>query len=128
MIPAGGTLPKDKRSLLSCYSSLTEVGQENLLAYAEFLVQREACSGESSSAQSQGVEELPVEIPRPEKESVVSAIKRLSNNYSTLDRSVILTETSSLMTAHIMHGRKANEVIDELEELFKKAYEQQEST
>ena len=119
MIPAGGALPKEKRDLLSIYSSLSDAGKENLRLYAEFLVQRESAGDQP---EQQPVSAVPVEIPRPEKESVVSAIKRLSSSYHMLDRSVILTETSSLMTSHIMHGREADEVIDELEALFQKAH------
>lgn len=63
-------------------------------------------------------------IPRPEEESVVAAIKRLSESYHMLERSALLTETSSLMTAHVMHGRTADEVIDDLEALFQRHYEE----
>ena len=40
-----------------------------------------------------------------------------------LDRSRMLNETSSLMTQHVIHGRAAGEVIDELEQLFRRHYE-----
>lgn len=48
----------------------------------------------------------------------MGAIRRLSESYSMIDKSLLLTETSSLMTAHLMHGRDASDVIDELEVLF----------
>ena len=40
-----------------------------------------------------------------------------------LEKSVVLHEASALMGAHVMQGRSANEVIDELETLFRKAYD-----
>ena len=40
-----------------------------------------------------------------------------------LDRSKMLNETSSLMTQHVLNGRAATEVIDELEIMFKRHYE-----
>ena len=87
----------------------------SLLAFAEFLLQR---------AQP-GVAEVapPIDIPRPEQESVVKAIKRLAATYPMLDRSKMLNETSILMTQHVMQGREAVEVIDELEILFRRHYE-----
>jgi hypothetical protein len=54
----------------------------------------------------------------------VAAIKRLSDTYFMLDRSLLLDETSSLMTAHLMSGRSAVEVVDELEQLFQQKYQE----
>lgn len=39
-----------------------------------------------------------------------------------LDRSAMLNDTSSLMAGHIIRGRPAAEVIDELEALFARQY------
>ena len=39
-----------------------------------------------------------------------------------LDKAAMLNETSMLMTQHIMHGRAAADVIDELEDLFEQQY------
>ena len=64
----------------------------------------------------------PERIPRPKEESVVGAIKRLSHSYFMLDRSAMLNDTSSLMGAHVLQGRPASEVIDELEALFARHY------
>jgi len=41
-----------------------------------------------------------------------------------LDKSKMLDETSALMTEHIMRGRAAVEVIDELEKAFSRRYEE----
>ena len=120
MIPAAN-LSKDKKRLLALYAGLSEGGRESLFAFAEFLRQREDKRPQPPAAPA--IE--PTEIPRPAGESVVAAIKRLSRSYHMLDRSKILTETSSLMTAHLMHGRGAESVIDELETLFADAHRQQ---
>jgi hypothetical protein len=111
-------LPADQRRLLKLYAGLAERDRENLFAFAEFLASR----NEESSEVMQSVD--PVVIPRPRQESVIAAIKRLSKTYHMLDRSTMLTETSSLMTAHVMHGKQAQEVIDELESLFADNYRQ----
>ncbi len=115
-------LSDEKRKLLKLYSALSEQDKLSLLAFGEFLLQRSASDAEQSEQQTELPEPKP--IPRPEGESVVGAIKRLSESYHMLERSALLTETSSLMTAHVMHGRSAAEVIDELEALFKRHYEE----
>ena len=66
----------------------------------------------------------PQPIPRPESETVVGAIKRLSATFPMLDRAKLLNETSVLVTQHVMRGRDATEVIEELEVLFRRHYEE----
>jgi len=114
-------LPSDQRSLIRLYTRLNEEQRATLLAFAEFLA-----SGKGAGAD---VDEKPAWpepklLPRPEQESVIGAIKRLSESYFMLDRSELLTETSSLMSAHIMKGREAAAVIDDLETLFAANYAQ----
>lgn len=108
-------LSSDVRKLVKLYSDLNEQDKLSLLSFAEFLAQR---SGTTEEAAEMDVPLDPVPIARPESESVVAAIKRLSASYHMLERADLLTETSSLMTAHIMQGRAAQDVIDELEALF----------
>ena len=104
-------LPEAERRLLTHFSRLDTPDRETLLAFAEFL------AGRARSAASEPPSD-PVAIARPERESVVAAIKRLSQTYPMLERSALLNETSSLMVAHVMHGRAAASVIDDLEILF----------
>jgi hypothetical protein len=92
------------------------------MAFAEFLAGRSEERGREDL--EAGTPAEPKSIPRPETESVVAAIKRLSETYPMLDRSLLLTDTSSLMTAHLMKGREAPDVIDELEELFARHYQE----
>jgi hypothetical protein len=66
----------------------------------------------------------PEAIPRPDDEKVVAAVKRLSKTYYMLDKKTMLGVTSDLVTQHILHGREAVEVIDELESLFEQQYRQ----
>lgn len=114
-------LPADKnqRRLLKLYNGLDSAAQQSLLDFAEFLTSRgtpASLAGEPASSQ-------PDLIPRPENESVVAAIKRLSKSYSMLNRDALLHETSDLMSSHIIKGRPAPEVIDDLELLFIRHYE-----
>lgn len=113
-------LSSDQRKLLKLYKALPEKDKNTLLAFARFLQQRE------ETVDDTGDQELspdPILVERPTEESVVAAIKRLTSSYHMLDTASLLTETSSLMTSHLIHGRAATEVIDELEELFSQEYE-----
>ena len=106
---------KHEKALLSFFSAMDKGGQTSLLEYAEFLAERHPAEVASST---------PLDITRPEDESVVAAIKRLSTTYVMLDKQVLLHETSTFMMQHIMQGRDAVEVIDDMEIYFKQQYEQ----
>lgn len=103
-----------EKRLREILSDLPEAPAAALLEYAEFLATRYGGPKEVTE---------PLEISRPAKESVVKAIRRLGATYPMLDRSKMLNETSVLMTQHVMHGRVAVEVIDELEIMFKRQFE-----
>jgi hypothetical protein len=94
---------------------LSDEQAQQLLEYAEFLLAKHGDENTPSE---------PLAIARPEVESVVVAIKRLRATYPMLDPAKLLNETHDLMTQHVMQGRKAVEVIDELEVLFRRHYEQ----
>jgi len=105
--------------LLQLFSALDEQDRSSLLAFAEFLGQRESAAAAPPEPPAK-----PREITRPQKESVVAAIKRLSKTYHMLDAQALFNQTASLMTAHIIQGRRAVDVIDELEALFARHYEE----
>ncbi len=108
----------DERRLLRLFRAMSPERRVGLLDYADFLLARE--QPEAASTPSR-----PLDIPRPERESVVKAIKRLRATYPMLDRAKLLHETSALMTQHLVHGRPAAEIIDELEQLFRQHYQAQ---
>jgi hypothetical protein len=108
------TTRKTEQRLRDLVARLPEARAQALLDYAEFLVAR---YGETLDIAA------PLDIPRPDRESVVKAIKRLAATYPMLDRAKMLNETSVLVTQHVMHGRDAVEVIDELEILFRRQFE-----
>ena len=113
-IPTNPAKNSPKKRLAKIFETLPESEQETLLAFAEFL-----------AARSAGVpRELPEpkSIPRPEEESVIKAMRRLSATYHMQDKSKMLNETSSLMAEHVMQGREAVEVIDQLEIVFERHY------
>lgn len=121
MLPQIPTIPADQRKLLKAYAALEEQDRASLLAFAEFLVARGRDQAAEPSDAEQGEPKL---TPRPEDETVVGAIKRLSESYFMLDRALLLDETSELMTAHLVRGVAAHDVIDQLEALFSRHYQE----
>lgn len=109
-----------QRRLVGVFSQLSRADQDTLLAFAEFLHARREPDG-IPAGPSRLAEPKP--IPRPDKESVVAAIRRLSATFFMLDKEHLLHQASALMSAHIMHGRSADEVIAELEAMFRHEYE-----
>ncbi|MCG7902395.1 MAG: hypothetical protein JAY99_12650 [Candidatus Thiodiazotropha lotti] len=120
IVPKQQKLDPEQQRLLDLFERITPSERGSLLAFAEFLSQR---SFQEAVAVDQSSPLEPKQLERPVDESVVKAIKRLSESYFMLERDQLLDETSSLMTSHIMQGRAAVEVIDELEALFEKHYQ-----
>lgn len=107
--------PSDKEQRLeSAFRQLPAAQQDMVLEFAEYLLER---YGEELPPQE------PLWISRPDDESVVGAIKRLRSSYPMLDAQALLAETSELMSQHLTGGREAEEVIDELENLFRIHFE-----
>jgi len=108
---------QESKQLVSLYEKLSEGARQSLLDYAEFLLSRQEQSPEAGQLQE------PEHIPAREGESVVQAIKRLSASYHMLDKGKLLNDTSVLMTEHTLQGRDREEVIAELEVVFKRHYQ-----
>lgn len=100
--------------LMEIFEYLPEQDRKTLCEFAEFL---------KSRAPEPKIQE-PLNIPRPEEESVVSAIRRLKQTYPMLSQKALLNETSNHMMAHMMQGKSAIDAIDELEQLFAEKFEQ----
>lgn len=110
-------MSSDSKKLLRLFRDLSAPRQAALQEYAEFLAGRDAADGLNQ------VSQVPLEIPRPEQESVIKAIQRLMASYPMLERNKLLNDTSAQMTRHVIHGISAVEVIDELELIFTRYYE-----
>ncbi len=107
-------MKRDAKALADLFNTLDKERQRSLFDYAEFL-------------QAQGglvPQEIgePVDIPRPDSESVVGAIKRMKKTYPMIDSMEVFAVASNLMTDHMVKGRDAEEVINEIENLFEDTY------
>lgn len=112
-------MKKKEQRLLKSFQQLPAEQQQALSDYAEWLVSRYGQTDEAV------VPAEPLDIPRPAEESVVRAIRRLTETYPMLDTSDMLTKTSSFMTRHVLEGQDSIEIIDEMEAYFRECYEKQ---
>jgi len=105
---------KTSQALIDLYESMDEERKLSLCDFADFLY---AKSGPVKK-------EIPPpdDIPRPETETVVGAVKRLKNKYHMIESMAVFSEASALMTDHMIKGRDVIEVIDEMEMVFENAY------
>jgi hypothetical protein len=117
-MPGVGKMKTSEKKLLASFNKLETPDQETLLAFAEFLSLRNAGGNLSQEPIAK-----PQIIPRPETESVVAAIKRLSASYPMLEKPELLNKASAIMTKHVMQGHEVELAIDELEALFLQFYE-----
>jgi len=108
----------EKKSLLltDYFFSLDPLYQETLLEFAEFLYKKH---GEKRTQKIS----RPAAIPRPEKESVIAAMKRLNQTYPMLNKQKILEPASDLLSAHLLKGENAFNTIEKLEQLFMEEYQ-----
>jgi hypothetical protein len=114
-------MASSERQLLDFYRRLGPDGQATLLSFAEFLCQRGTSTADSPRAEAVEIPE-PVPIVRPEQESVVAGLKRLSQTYPMLSKTEMLTATSELVARNIMLGTDPAQVIDQLEDIFLEHY------
>jgi hypothetical protein len=110
-------------AILSVLEKLSAVDQAAVRSFAEYLLHRSdrALHNAPPAPRPSPVPE-PDPIPRPAEEKVVAAVKRLGKTYFMLDKTKMLGVTSDLVTQHILQGRDAAAVIDELEHIFEAHY------
>lgn len=102
------------KKILEIFEYIPDSDKKTLLEFAEFL--------KSKAPKPAPVSTEPLEIPRPDKENVVAAIKRLTKTYPMIERSDMFGTTSDLMTQHMLKGRSALDIIDEMEKLYRQKF------
>ena len=108
-------MKRDAKALADLFNALDQERQQSLFDYAEFLLAR---GGDAPQEIGE-----PLDIPRSENETVVGAIKRLKQTYPMIDSMKVFAVASNLMTEHMVSGREAEEVINEIEALFEETYQ-----
>ncbi len=105
---------KSSMELTDLYESMDDERKKSLCDFADFLY-----------AQADPVTKVipsPQDSARPEKETVVGAVKRLKEQYHMVESMTVFSAASTLMTDHMVKGRDVIEVIDDMEALFDDAY------
>lgn len=106
---------KSSDALIDLYQSMDDERKRSLCDFADFLyAQAEPISKEIPA---------PEDVPRPQQETVVGAVKRLKIKYHMVESMTVFSAASTLMTDHMVKGRDVIEVIDEMDALFEDAYE-----
>ncbi len=107
-------MKRDAKALTDLFNTLDKDRQQSLFDYAEFLQSRGGIVPQNIGD--------PVDVARAENETVVGAIKRLKQTYPMIDSMEVFAIASNLMTDHMVKGRDAEEVINEIEALFEDTY------
>ena len=118
LIPSQRKRP-NRNTRLSSISKLAEAlpdeALQNLHEFAEFLAEK------YPSPVQVNLEYVP--LPRPEGESVIAAIKRLSKSYPMVDSTSLFDQTSAIMSAHILQDVSKQDSINKLEAIFAEKYQ-----
>jgi hypothetical protein len=123
-------LKDQEQRLLAYLRKLSQPDAHALLRFAAFLAGDQTVVNinhalQDATASNVAITEIPKPqyIERPENERVVDALKRLSASYPMLEKKQLLDKASTLVAQHIMFGKPAKGVIDEIEKLFVEAYD-----
>jgi len=106
---------KSSKTLIDLYESMDDERKLSLCDFADFLYAKADPVSKEIPA--------PDDIPRPQEETVVGAVKRLKIKYHMIGSMSVFSAASALMTDHMVKGRDVIEVIDEMELLFENAYD-----
>ncbi len=123
--------------LLDYYQDLSAQDQHSLLRFAEFLATggmthesatdmvavNNSSSGSGQPVVDESVIPEPEKIERPEDETVVAALKRMSATYPMLEKTALLNKASELVAQHVMFGKPAVVVIKDIETMFAEVYD-----
>jgi hypothetical protein len=115
MMKSGSSLSAEDKNALQHFRALDAGQKQSALSFMAFLATQESAREEREAIK-------PEIIARPKEESVIKAIKRLRASYPMLDQNQLFHVTSEKMMDHLMHGKTAPVVIDELEALFIQKY------
>jgi hypothetical protein len=107
-----GDAASAQAELVDLASRLADDDRRTLLEFARFLAARRDRAAAAPR----------IDLARPAAETVVQAVKRLNASYPMLERRRLVTRVGVLLSSHMVDGRDAASVIDDLEALYVAAY------
>lgn len=105
-----------EKQLLRIYQNLADADQQTLLKFATFL-------NDSKKTELTIDFDDRVLSQTHKDETVVGALKRLSNDYPMLGQPEILDQAAGLMSDHVLRGKLREDTISELDMLFDRCYQ-----
>jgi hypothetical protein len=105
------TKDKERAELLAVFRNLNKANKFTLTQFAKFL-QSQQTDGEEPVSQE------PLDLPKPEDETAVKALKRLKKSYPMIDADMSLLDDASRLLMEKITGTPDPEVIVKLEALF----------
>lgn len=103
------------KNMIEIFDTLDDERRTSLVDYAQYLQSKGGLVEKEIGE--------PLDIPRPEEETVVGAVKRLKLTYPMIESMSVFSAASSLMTENMVNGRDVIEVIDDMEKLFDESFE-----
>ena len=107
---------KERAALLEAWRNLGKAERLTLLQFARFLHAQQAEPGEKIS-------QKPLDLPVPDNESAVKALKRLKKNYPMIEADMGLLDDASRLLMEKVTGTPDVEVIAKMESLFLDRYQ-----
>ncbi|MBF0447719.1 MAG: hypothetical protein HQL67_05915 [Magnetococcales bacterium] len=107
---------KERSRLLEVWRQLAEAERLTLTQFAEFLLARQG-------DKPQPVAREPLNLPRPDRESAVKALKRLKKNYPMIDADMGLLDDAARLLMEKVYGTPDDQVIEKMEALFSARYQ-----
>jgi len=113
------------------FQALSPQDQHNLTAFAQFLLLRakQAGLGAGEAFLSQSPEPDPIiipeplDLPRPDEETIIIAVRRLRATYPMLDQRILFDRSADVVSNAMMGLRDTVESIDQLEAIFEAIYQ-----
>ncbi|MBF0383522.1 MAG: Crp/Fnr family transcriptional regulator [Magnetococcales bacterium] len=104
------TKDKERAELLAAFRELNKVNKNTLIQFANFL--------QSQQTDEQPISKEPLDLPKPDDETAVKALKRLKQSYPMIDADMSLLDDASRLLMEKITGTPDQEVIEKLEALF----------
>ncbi|MGN7613013.1 hypothetical protein ACQZV8_13115 [Magnetococcales bacterium HHB-1] len=121
----GMVVRRGEKELIKIWQNLSKEDRHSLVMFARFLNQQKEEEDDDTTMTLE--EEItlagPVDIPAPDQENAVQALKRLKKTYPMVETDMSLLDEASRLVAKAVMGASHAAVILEMEKLFVDRYQ-----